>query len=92
MAQQKKQQDKEAMGNSRGGLSTKIHAAVDALGNPVRFILRAGQFGNLQSEALIDGASSLYFVADKGYDSDEFIAAIETNQRLRLYRQGRTEK
>lgn len=31
------------MGKSRGGLSTKIHAAVDALGNPVRLLLRPGQ-------------------------------------------------
>jgi len=39
----KKQQNDEAMGKSRGGLSTKIHAAVDALGNPVRLLLTAGQ-------------------------------------------------
>ncbi len=27
-------QDGEAVGKSRGGLSTKVHAAVDSLGNP----------------------------------------------------------
>lgn len=27
------------MGKSRGGLSTRIHAAVNALGNPVRLLL-----------------------------------------------------
>jgi hypothetical protein len=27
----------EALGRSRGGFSTKIHIAVDALGNPLRF-------------------------------------------------------
>lgn len=31
------------MGKSRGGLTTKIHAAVDALGNPVRLLLTQGQ-------------------------------------------------
>ena len=36
------------MGKSRGGLSTKIHAAVDALGNPVRFILTAGQYSEIR--------------------------------------------
>jgi len=47
MAQQKKQQqNNEAMGRSRGGLSTKIHAAVDALGNPVRLLLTAGKRPN----------------------------------------------
>lgn len=43
MARQKEQQNEEVMGKSRGGLSTKIHAAVDALGNPVRLLLTAGQ-------------------------------------------------
>jgi len=31
MVQKKKQQHEEAMGKSRGGLSTKIHVAVNAL-------------------------------------------------------------
>ena len=34
---------KEAIGRSRGGLSTKIHIAVDATGHPLRMILTAGQ-------------------------------------------------
>jgi len=81
MARQKKQQDQEAMGKSRGGLSTKVHAAVDALGNPVRFILTAGQHSEIkQAEALITGLPTQYVIADKGYDSDEFIATIEANQ------------
>ena len=59
------------MGKSRGGLSTKIHAAVDALGNPVRFILTAGQYSEIrQADALIEGFSADYVIADKGYDSD----------------------
>lgn len=33
----------EALGRSRGGLSTKIHMLADALGRPVRFIITAGQ-------------------------------------------------
>ena len=35
----KNSQDQEALGRSRGGFSTKIHALVDALGNPLYFIL-----------------------------------------------------
>ncbi|MGQ3478536.1 transposase [Paenibacillus sp. TY11] len=31
------------MGHSRGGLSTKIHGVVDALGNPLRFELTGRQ-------------------------------------------------
>ncbi len=41
------------MGRSKGGLSTKIHAVVDALGNPVSFHLTSGQACDL------DGADNL---------------------------------
>jgi transposase len=68
------------MGKSRGGLSTKIHAAVDALGNPVRLLLTAGQVSeHTQAEALIAGFSADFVLADKGYDSDAFVAAIKGN-------------
>ena len=78
MERQKKDQDVEAMGKSRGGLSTKIHAAVDALGNPVRFILTGGQSSEIkQAEALIEGFNVDYVMADKGYDADLFIEMIE---------------
>lgn len=44
------------MGKSRGGLSTKIHAIVDALGNPLRLLLTPGQASEYeQAAALIDG-------------------------------------
>lgn len=71
------------MGKSRGGLSTKIHAAVDALGNPVRFILTAGQHSEIkQASPLIEGFSAGYIIADKGYDADAFIVAIETSKAI----------
>lgn len=83
MVQQKKRQDAEAMGKSRGGLSTKIHAAVDALGNPVRFILTAGQYSEIrQADALIEGFSADYVIADKGYDADLFIEMIESGEAV----------
>lgn len=66
------------MGKSRGGLSTKIHAAVDALGNPVRLLLTAGQVSEYtQADALIGGFRADFVIADKGYDSDAFVEAIE---------------
>ncbi len=33
----------QAIGRSKGGLSTKIHARTDALGNPTGFYLTDGQ-------------------------------------------------
>jgi transposase len=50
---------------------------VDALGNPVRFILTAGQVNDiLQAEDLISGPSFDKLLADRGYDSDRFRGRI----------------
>ena len=58
-------------------MTTKLHVAVDALGNPLRVILSAGQIADIeQAEALIKGQSAEFIVADKGYDSDAFVKAI----------------
>ena len=51
--------------------------SVDGLGNPVRFILTAGNVNDIvQAEALIRGLSFDKLLADKGYDSDRFRASI----------------
>ena len=79
----KKTQESEAVGKPRGGLSTKIHAAVDALGNPLRLLLSAGQASEYgQSEALIKGFWDDYVLADKGYDSDQFVSAVEATKAV----------
>jgi transposase len=70
--------DDQAIGRSRGGLTTKIHACVDALGNPIRLILTAGQKADVtQGTALLEGIPANAVIADKGYDSDALVAAIE---------------
>ena len=61
----------QALGRSRGGLSTKIHMAVDATGRPVRFILTGGQASDApQGVPLLDGITATHVIADKGYDSN----------------------
>ena len=68
------------MGRSRGGLTTKIHAAVDALGNPLRCLLTGGQEADIsQAHLLIKGMSPDMVIADKGYDANHFVEAIEAN-------------
>jgi hypothetical protein len=90
---QKNSQAQEAMGKSRGGLSTKIHAAVDALGNPVRLLLTAGQVSEYtQAEALVDGFCADFVIADKGYDSDAFVEIIKINGGTPVIPPGITEK
>ena len=44
---QKKAGEDQAIGRSRGGLSTKIHALVDALGDPIGFFLTGGEAHDL---------------------------------------------
>jgi transposase len=69
----------EALGRSRGGFSTKIHVACDGLGKPVKIILTPGQDHDVtQGPALIAGSDAEKIIADKGYDSDAFIADIES--------------
>ena len=70
-------QAEQALGRSKGGFSTKIHVSVDGLGNPVRFILTAGQRNDItQAEALIVDLDFERLIADKGYDADDFIRLI----------------
>jgi len=71
--------DDEALGRSKGGFSTKIHAITDAMGNPLQFVLTGGQASDIgQAETLLaltpEGAKA--FVGDKGYDSDALVQAI----------------
>ena len=47
-ARAQKEASAQAIGCSRGGLSTKIHATVDALGNPTGFVLTAGPASDLE--------------------------------------------
>src|SRR5438270_1088152 len=59
------------MGRSRGGLSTKIHATVDALGNPTGFLLTPGQACDLEgADILLPTLAAPVIIADKGYDAD----------------------
>jgi transposase len=60
------------MGRSRGGLTTKIHALVDANGLPVLLKLTEGQAHDGKSAAdMLDsiGAGQI-LLADRAYDSD----------------------
>ena len=66
------------MGRSRGGFGTKIHIMVDALGNPVEFILTGGREADVtQAEPLIVGHKPGAFILDEAYDSDAVVAAAK---------------
>ena len=59
-------------------MSTKIHATVDALGNPLRLLLSGGQVADItQAQDLIAGLTAQAVVGDKGYDADALVQCIE---------------
>src|SRR3954452_15106657 len=62
----------QALGRSRGGLTTKIHMLADALGRPLRFILTGGQVHDVvAAPALLEGLEGDAVIADKAYDSND---------------------
>jgi len=70
-------QENQALGRSRGGFSTKIHACVDALGNPLRFLLTGGQRHDItQAEGLLADFDFERVIADRSYDAEEFLILI----------------
>jgi transposase len=60
------------MGRSRGGLTTKIHALVDAEGRPIRIAPTPGQAhdGTAAEELLTNLKPGATLLADKAYDSN----------------------
>ena len=68
----------EAVGRSRGGLSTKIHMVTDAQGQPVRFALTGGQEADVsQAIPLLTGIETEAVIADKGYESNGILGFIQ---------------
>ena len=79
LAPPKKDND-QAIGRSKGGLSTKIHTLVDALGNPLAFLLTPGQTHDLVgADALLPQMTADLLIADKAYDADARVITALTN-------------
>src|SRR5579883_105768 len=73
----------QAVGKSRGGLTTKIVALVDALGNLARFVLLPGQrHDSVGVEPLITGIDLAALIADKTFDSNALRAKLHERGAL----------
>ncbi|MFD1690833.1 IS5 family transposase [Azotobacter chroococcum] len=71
----------EALGRSRGGFGSKIHALTDALGLPIRFMLTPGQAADIsQAIPLMAGIDTSALLADKGYDANRLLAWLKERQ------------
>src|SRR5690606_8736088 len=67
----------QALGRSRGGFSTKIHVSTDGLDNLLRFALTGGQRHDItQAEALCEGWTCQYVIAERTYDAAAFLQRI----------------
>src|SRR5918997_212212 len=76
-----KRNSNEAIDRSRGGLTTKIHAIVDALGNPLAVSLTGGDVHDVtQAQVFTPEIEPAPLLADKGYDSDGFIGHLEVRR------------
>jgi transposase len=70
--------DDQALSRFVGGFRTKIHILVDALGNPVEFVLTGGQEADVtQAEPLKLGHQADAVIADKACDSDAVVEAAK---------------
>lgn len=76
MQDQKKAE--EALGSSRGGMSTKIHAVTEGLGRCIDFVLTEGQtHESTQIEQLLKDKTPENVLGDKAYDSNAIRNLLE---------------
>ena len=82
-AEENPAQKNQCIGVSRGGRSTKIHAVVDALGNPIHVQLSAGNMHDVKvAQEMLEAVKlcpGMAVLADKAYgkwELREFIANI----------------
>jgi transposase len=62
----------QAIGPSRGGQTTKIHALTDTIGRPCALVLTPGNVSDIRAAPALIAAAGLpdHLIADKGYDAD----------------------
>ena len=68
----------QAIGISRSGPTTKIHALVDLLGRPLRLVLTPGNTSDIKGADLLVGDTQgmKRLIADRGYDANRLRATL----------------
>lgn len=71
----------QALGRSRGGLTTKLHLAVDDAGRPLRLIATEGPVFDIScAHDLVEHLRTGAVIADKGYESNASMESIRTTR------------
>jgi transposase len=80
----KRGEKNQAIGHSRGGRTTKIHALTDALCRPLAFMLTGGQVADCTAAAaLLDRLPNCDVLhGDKGYDANAIRRQVEERGAL----------
>jgi transposase len=80
----KKGDQEQAIGRSRGGRTTKIHAIVDDAGRPHALLLTGGNVADITgaSQLLAATEPSEELIADKAYDADHLRAFLQARGTL----------
>lgn len=74
-------------------MTTKIHMLADSLGRPLRFILTAGQVGDITAAPeLLEGFCAEAVLADKAYDSNAFREIVARSGAEAVIPSNRTRK
>ena len=74
----------QAIGRSRGGLTTKIHVVVDAIGQLIQGRLTEGQVHDVtQAPELLRGVQAKCVAADKAYDSKARLTSLLRRKQLK---------
>jgi len=70
----------QAIGRSRGGRTTKIHALIDQAGRPLAFRLTGGNIADVTVAAplLCQCAPSAWLIGDKAYDADHLRVLLQS--------------
>ena len=83
MQEQKNAEEREVnqhIGLSRGGKTTKLHAVVDSLGNPIAFLLTGGHVHDSVPAIALLGeldVTGSYILGDKAYGSSDILNWID---------------
>ncbi len=85
----------EAIGKSRGGLTTKIHAITDDKGHVINFVITGGNINDCtQAEDLFRSIirKGIYILADRAYDTDKIIDYISLESAIAVIPSRRNRK
>lgn len=86
--------DTQAIGRSRGGRSTKIHAVADHAGRLIAFDLTPGQRDDIRPAAALLATlpEPDYVLADTAYDGDALRRAVQTRGAIPVIKPNPTRK